>query len=145
MAIVHWEPRNRVSNPWHGFDRFFDNFLYRDSEKEDRSWLPSVDIGEDKNTIVIHADLPGIDQKDIKVTVDNDILTLQGERTDEKKDEDRGYHRLERRFGTFQRSFTLPAGVDSKKIAADYKDGVLTVKLPKTEEAKPKEIEIKVN
>jgi HSP20 family protein len=147
MAIVRWEPRNRLFgyHRHHDFDRFFNSFLSGENADEERAWLPRVDIDEGGNEIVLRADLPGIDEKDIKVTLEDDVLTLRGERVDQEKQEGRDYHRLERRFGTFQRSFTLGVAVDAKKISADYKNGVLTVKLPKTEESKPKEIEIKVN
>ena len=145
MAIVRWEPRNRVFGHRYDFDRFFNNFLYSGHTDEEKTWLPRVDIDESGNEIVLRADLPGLNEKDIKVTLEEDVLTLSGERVDEEKQEGRDYHRLERRFGKFQRSFTLPAAMEAKKIAADYKNGVLTIKLPKTEKSKPKEIEIKVN
>ena len=148
MAIVRWEPRNRLfGHVGHSYDfgRFFNNLHYSGNAEEERTWLPRVDIDEGGNEIVLRADLPGLDEKDIKVTLEDDVLTLRGERVDQEKQEGRDYHRLERRFGAFQRSFTLATAVDAKKIAAEYKNGVLTVKLPKTEESKPKEIEIKVN
>jgi HSP20 family protein len=109
------------------------------------TWTPLVDICEDQEAVRITAELPGMQQKDVKLSVKDGVLTIRGEREfkDEQKKND--YYRIERSYGTFARSFTLPTQVDAEKIHANMKDGVLEVMIPKKEEAKPKEIEIKVN
>ena len=109
------------------------------------SWSPAVDIFDKGAEVVIHAELPGMNKKDIDVRVENNILTICGkkERAEEVKEE--GHFRSERTYGSFSRSFSLPSTVEFTKIGADYKDGVLTLRLPKAEEAKPRQIEVKIN
>ena len=107
-----------------------------------RPWSPSVDIYETENDLVLKADLPDINPNDIEVRVENQTLTIKGERKFEQDSAIRGYHRIERPYGTFVRSFTVPATVDADKVAAEYKNGVLTVKLPKKETARPRQVKI---
>jgi len=109
-----------------------------------RPWSPSVDIYETENELVLKADLPEVKLEDIEVRVENLTLTLKGERKFEKDESVKGHHRIERSYGSFERSFTVPATVDSEKVAADYRNGVLTVKLPKKEAAKPRQVKIEV-
>ena len=109
-----------------------------------RPWSPSVDIYETENELVLKADLPDVKLEDIQVGVENQTLTLKGERKFEEDDSIRGHHRIERNYGAFVRSFTVPATVDPEKVAAEYKNGVLTVKLPKKEAAKPRQVKIEV-
>ena len=109
-----------------------------------RPWSPSVDIYETDNELVLTSDLPGVDLKDIDVRVENQTLTLSGERSFEKKDSTKGYHRIERSYGSFQRSFAVPNAFDTEKIGAEFKNGVLTVTLPKKEAAKPRQIKVAV-
>lgn len=109
-----------------------------------RPWSPAVDIAETENELVLKADLPDVKLEDIEVRVENQTLTLRGERQFAKDEKTRGYHRIERNYGNFVRSFTVPASVDSEKVAAEYKNGVLTVKLPKKEAAKPRQVKIEV-
>ena len=106
------------------------------------AWNPSVDIFENDNEVVIKAELPGMNAKDIDVKLENNILTLKGERHFEKEAKEENYHRIEREYGTFSRTFALPTAVDGEKVAAEYKDGVLKVVLPKREEKKAKPIKI---
>jgi len=106
-------------------------------------WTPAVDILEGENEIVIKAELPGMNPKDIVVNVDNNVLTLKGERRFEKEDKKENYHRVERTYGTFSRSFALPEYIDPATVRADYKDGVLKIVFPKRETAKAKTIEVK--
>lgn len=108
------------------------------------AWAPAVDIYENDGELVVEAELPGLEKGDIKVNVEDGVLTLKGERklSEETKEED--YHRVERAYGTFTRSFTLPDTVDAEKISAKHKDGVLRVSLPKKPEAKPKVVDVKV-
>jgi HSP20 family protein len=108
------------------------------------SWSPAVDIYDKGNEVVIHAELPGLKKEDIDVRVENNILTIRGKKERQEEVKEDGYFRSERAYGSFVRSFSLPSTVDVSKIAADYKDGVLTLRLPKAEEAKPRQIAVKV-
>ncbi|MGZ5544900.1 MAG: Hsp20/alpha crystallin family protein [Limisphaerales bacterium] len=107
-------------------------------------WAPSVDIIEDEKEWLVKADLPEVKKEDVKVSVENGALVITGERKLEKEEKEKKYHRIERAYGKFLRTFTLPEGADGTKIAADFKDGVLKVHLPKSEKAKAKAIEVKV-
>jgi HSP20 family protein len=108
------------------------------------SWAPAVDIYEQDGNIVLQAELPGLDPKDVDVRVENNVLTLRGQRSFDERVKKDNYHRVERSYGSFTRSFTLPNVVDTDKIQANYKDGVLRLTLPTKEEAKPKQIAINV-
>ncbi len=107
-------------------------------------WAPLVDISEDDKEYVIKAELPELKKEDIKVSVQNDVLTISGERKYEKEEKNKKFHRIERAYGSFTRSFSMPDDADAGKISADVKDGVLKVHLPKSEKAKPKSVEVKV-
>ena len=107
-------------------------------------WAPLVDITEDDKEYLIKAELPEVRKDDVKVAVENGVLTISGERQFEKEQKNKKYHRVERAYGSFVRSFTLPEGADADKVNAEFKDGVLKVHLPKSEEVKPKQIEVKV-
>lgn len=108
-------------------------------------WSPSVDIIEDDKEWLLKADLPEVKKEDVKVTVENGVLTITGERKFEKEEKDRKYHRVERSYGNFLRSFALPDAADGTKVNAEFKDGVLKVHLPKSEKARPKTVEVKVS
>jgi HSP20 family protein len=107
-------------------------------------WAPMVDITEDKNEYLIKADLPEVKREDLHVTVENGVLTVTGERKFEKEEKDKKYHRIERAYGSFVRSFSVPDDADDSKVSAQFKDGVLTVHLTKSEKARPKSIEVKL-
>ena len=107
-------------------------------------WAPSVDITEDTQEYLIKAEIPEVDKKDVRVTVQDGVLTIQGERRQEKEEKDKRFHRIERAYGTFVRSFSLPDDVGEDNVKAEFKDGMLWVHLPKAEKAKPKSIEVKV-
>jgi HSP20 family protein len=107
-------------------------------------WSPSVDIAEKDNDMVVTAELPGVAQDDVDISIANDILTVKGEKKEEKEVKKDSYHRVERSYGSFQRSIPLPTGVQGDKAKASYKDGVLRITVPKSEEAKPKKIKINV-
>jgi HSP20 family protein len=124
------------------FDRFFRAWPMRVST-EDGPWAPEVDVSETAKQVVVKAELPGLDPKEIDVSVRADILTLRGERKQEKEEQGENFHRVERSYGSFARSIRLPAEVDSGKVNATYKDGVLKITMPKTKEAANKKIEIK--
>jgi HSP20 family protein len=107
-------------------------------------WSPLVDITEDEKEYLIKAELPDMKKEDVRLTVENEVLAISGERTFEKEEKGKKYHRTERAYGSFVRNFSLPEDADGSKVSADYKDGVLHVHLPKSQKAKPKAIEIKV-
>jgi HSP20 family protein len=151
MAIVRWEPFRDLVGLQDRMNRLFDESfrgLGRGASEDDwalgGAWAPVVDIYEREGTIVLKAELPGIDPKDVDIRLENNVLTLRGERRIDDEVKRESYHRVERAYGTFSRSFTLPSVVDQEKIKADYHDGVLTLSLPKREEAKPKQITISV-
>ena len=142
MAIVRWEPtRDLASMEVDRLNRMFANFF--DESFGNRVWTPAVDIYEtDNNEVVLKAELPDMKREDISITFENQVLTIRGERkVDETVRRDR-YQRFERAYGSFSRSFTIPSTIDAGRINATYKDGVLTVRLPQREEAKPKQIEV---
>lgn len=107
-------------------------------------WAPAVDVMETDEEFQIRAELPGVEKKDVKLSVENGVLLISGHREQEKEEKGKRYHRIERAYGNFARSFTVPEAVDSEKVTADFKNGLLTVRLPKSEKARPKSIEVKV-
>ncbi len=152
MAIVRWEPFRDLVGLQERMNRLFEQSfrgLSQNAQGDDEwslggTWAPAVDIFEQDGNIVMKAELPGIDSKDVDIRLENNVLTLRGERKVDSEVKRENYHRVERAYGNFTRSFTLPAVVDQEKIKAEYKDGVLRVTLPKREEAKPKQIAISV-
>ena len=142
MAIMRWDPYRDVTTLQDRVNRLFGDSLARAEEDTYGSWLPPVEIFEKEENLVLRAEMPGMNQKDIELRVENGILTLRGEKKREKELEKENVHRAERYYGAFVRTFALPTTVDSEKIQATYKDGVLEVVLPKAETAKPKRIVI---
>ena len=137
----------RFNHP-HSFDRMLDNF-FRGGIQDDGSfgishWTPAVDVAELENEYLVKVELPGVEKDDVKITMENNILTIRGEKKEAKDLKEENYHRAERSYGSFQRSFKLPTSVKSDKIEAIYTNGILSVTLPKAEEAKPKQIEVQV-
>jgi len=148
MAVVRWEPFRDLLSLQDRMNRMFDE-SYRGRGASDDwalggSWAPAVDIYEHEGNIVLTAELPGVDPQDVDIRVENNVLTLRGERKWSQDVQRESYHRVERAYGGFTRSFTLPNVVDTEKIKADFKDGMLKLVLPKREEAKPKQISINV-
>jgi HSP20 family protein len=143
MAIVRWEPaRELASMEIDRLNQMFSDFY---GEAFSRAWVPPVDIYEtDGHEVVLKAELPDMKREDINLTFENGVLTLKGERKFEQEVKKENFQRIERRHGAFSRSFTLPNTVDASRISASYKDGVLTVRLPQREEAKPKQIAVNV-
>ena len=155
-GLTRWEPFRTQWNPWRDLEdvekRLSEMWGRRpakgDGEKEAISvaeWSPLVDITEDEKEYLIKAELPDIKKEDVKLTVQDNVLCISGERKYEKEEKDKKYHRVERAYGSFMRSFTVPEDADGSKVAAEYKDGMLKVHLPKSEKAKPKSIEVKVS
>ena len=127
---------------WDEMDRWASD-LFHDGAGVDRSFEPVLDVTEDENAVSVRAEVPGMDPKDIHIEVDEGVLTLRGEKKEEKDEQKDGRHWTERRYGSFARAISLPAYVDAGKVEAKYKDGVLSITLPKTEQAKPKQVEVK--
>lgn len=153
MAIIKWAPQHTGWAPFQDLATIQDriNNLFEGSMgyKDDKSlasttWRPLVDIFEDEQSITIKAELPEVDEKDVQVTLDNNMLTIKGERNLEKEEKKESYHRIERYYGSFQRSFELPTTVNRDSISASYDKGVLKVVLTKKEEDQPKKVEIEI-
>lgn len=126
------------------FEPFFGRFNFLDDAVQGSStWAPAVDVAEETDKIVVKVEVPGMNENDLKVSFEDGLLTVSGERQFERKD-DRNYHRIERTYGSFVRKFTLPRSVDAQKIGANYVNGVLEIEIPKLEEAKPRQIQINV-
>jgi HSP20 family protein len=135
MAIIRWKP-------WAGLS---DDFWGRaPAQREECRWIPAVDISEDEGSLYVDVEIPGMKKEDIKVSLEHNVLSLKGEKKQEKEVKEENYHRWERCYGSFSRAFELPIPVEADKIKANYRDGVLHVALPKAEEVKPKEIPIEV-
>jgi HSP20 family protein len=144
-TIARWEPFRGAASLQDQVNRLFSDVLERKSEESSlTAWAPSVDIYETEHELVVKADLPAVDPKDLDIRVENNILTIRGERKFEKNVNEENYLRVERAYGSFARSFTLANTVNSEAIKADYQNGVLTLSIPKREEAKPKQIKVNV-
>jgi HSP20 family protein len=145
-TIARWEPFRGVTTLQEQINRLFNDGFNRTGEQSSLSaWAPAVDIYETEQELVVKADLPDIDPKDLDIRVENNLLTIRGERKFEKKVSEENYLRVERSFGSFARSFTLANTVNTDAIKAEYQNGVLTLAIPKREEAKPKQIKVNVN
>lgn len=145
MSIVRYDPFRDLRSLQDEVNRLFSTNLTRAYDDEGiarGAWNPSVDIFENKDQIVLEAELPGMKREDFDLSIENNVITLKGERRFEKKDEGDNYHRVERSYGSFTRSFTLPQSVQPENVAAEYRNGVLRVKMPKREEIKARRIEI---
>jgi HSP20 family protein len=139
MAIIRWDPFREMTQVQNRFDRLWGSVL---ADREE-SWLPAVDVYDSKDAVVLKAELSGMDPGDIQIEVEDNVLTIKGERKFEEKIDEGRYYRVERRFGSFERSLALPQGVRPDDIQADYEDGILVVRVPKAEEEKPRKIEVK--
>jgi len=142
--LTRWDPLRDLARLQDEVSRVFtDDRLFKTGES--MGWTPSCDIYEDDEAVTVRFELAGIDPKGVDIRFENGVLTVRGERKLEKEDKRENYHRVERSYGTFARSFTLPGTVDAEKIRAESKDGVLSVLLPKKPEAKPRSIQVKVS
>ena len=144
-TLNRWEPFRGAATLQEQVNRLFGNVLEHAGEESSlTSWAPAVDIYETEHELVVKADLPDVDPKELDIRVENNLLTIRGERKFEKKVNDENYLRVERAYGSFSRSFSLANTVNSEAIKADYQNGVLTLTIPKREEAKPKQIKVNV-
>src|SRR6266699_3285273 len=144
-TITRWEPFRGVNTLQDQFNRLFNDVFDRKGEESSlTAWAPAVDIYETEHELVVKADLPEVDPKDLDIRVENNILTIRGERKFENKVNEENYLRVERSYGSFSRSFQLANSVNSEAIKADYQNGVLTLSIPKREEAKPTQIKVNV-
>jgi HSP20 family protein len=144
-AITRWDPFRTISSFEEQVNRIFENsFPGKGDNSALASWAPAVDIYETENELVIKADLPEVNEKDLDVRVENNMLTIRGERKFEQKVKEDNYLRVERAYGTFTRSFNLPNTVSTESIKAEFKNGVLTVEMPKRAESKPRQVKVSV-
>jgi HSP20 family protein len=146
MDLIQWKPFREVSRLRNEMDRLWDDYFgsgRRALRPMEEDWLPAVDVSETGDKITIKAEVPGMEAKDIEIAMVGDTLTIKGEKKLEREEKEENYHTVERSYGSFTRAMKLPATVDADKVEASYKNGVLTVVLPKKEEVKPKAIEIK--
>jgi HSP20 family protein len=144
-----WDPEATLGRMERDMEKLFGRqFLLASPDQEETmaaaQWAPAVDVSEDDKEYLVKAELPELKKEDVKINVENSTLTISGERRAEKEEKGKRYHRIERSYGSFLRRFTMPEGIDSSKVAAEFKDGLLLIHLPKDEKAKPKSIEVKV-
>ena len=148
MTLIRWRPTRNLESVQDEVNRVFESFFnapMRRRGEDVGGWYPDVDIVESKDNIEVQVDLPGMEKDDIKVSVEDSVLTIKGERKAMKEEKEKNYHQIERTCGTFTRSFSLPTSVEGERIKANYKNGVLKIDLPKAEAVKPKEIPIDVS
>lgn len=147
-TLMRWDPFRELEDVSERLNRVFNRPATRTTDGKEAitvaDWIPTVDISETEAEYQIKAELPEVKKEDVKVTVEDGVLTIQGERRHEAEEKGKKFHRVERSYGSFVRSFTLPDHVDDAKVKAEYKDGVLHLHLPKSEKAKPKAIDVKV-
>jgi len=143
-TLERWDPFRNLGDIQHEVNRLFDNFSGRPAQGTagERMWLPAVDVRETKDEVVLSFDVPGMSEKDIQLSITGDLMTVKGERRFERDDSQDTYHRVERVYGKFERTVQLAMPVQTDKVKATYREGVLEVKLPKVEAAKPHEIKI---
>ena len=148
MALVRWDPFRELEEVSDRLNRMFARPATRAANGKETmivaDWTPSVDISETEGEYQIKAEIPDVRKEDVKVTLEDGVLTIQGERKHEKEEKGKKYHRIERSYGSFVRTFSLPDVIDEEKVKAEFKEGVLNLSLPKSEKAKPKAIDVKV-
>lgn len=145
MAIIRWDPFRDLMTFRERMNRLFEDVVASRGEEKDlvsSSWTPSVDIYEDENNLVLTAEVPGLEEKDIEIKIEDSTLTLKGERKFEKEVKEENFHRIERSYGSFYRSFTLPHYIDQDKIEAEHENGILKITMPKKPELKPRKVKI---
>jgi len=145
MAIIRWDPFRDMVTLREKMNRLFEDAVTHHGEEKDlisSSWAPAVDIYEDENQLVLSAEVPGIEEKDVEIKIEDSTLIIQGERKMEKETKEENYHRLERAYGSFYRSFSLPNYIDQDKIHAEHENGVLKITMPKKPELRPRKVKI---
>ncbi len=145
MAIIRWDPFRDLVSLRDKMNRLFEDAVTQRGEEKDlvaSSWAPAVDIFEDESQLVLTAEVPGLSEKDVEIKIDDNVLSIQGERKLEKETREENYHRIERAYGSFYRSFTLPNYIDQDKIRAEHENGVLKISMPKKAELKPRKVRI---
>ncbi|MCR4409391.1 MAG: Hsp20/alpha crystallin family protein [Candidatus Saccharicenans sp.] len=146
MAITKWDPFRDIMVLRDRMNRLFEDLVsspkFEESDIIQSTWSPAVDIYETENELVLTAELPGVEEKDVEIKVEDNTLSLRGERKFEKETREENYHRIERAYGSFYRSFSLPNYVDQEKISAEYENGLLKVHMPKKPEVKPRKVKI---
>ena len=145
MAIIRWDPFRDLLTLREKMNRLFEDMFTSRSEDKDlmaSTWAPSVDIYETESELVMTAEVPGIDEKDVEIKIEDNTLTLKGERKFEKETKEENYHRIERSYGSFYRAFTLPNSIDPDKIHAEHENGILKITMPKRQELKPRKVKI---
>jgi HSP20 family protein len=145
MVVTRWDPFREVAALQNRVNSLFRDFNEGESSLTTTSFIPAVDIYEEEKKIILKLEVPGVPEKDLDVTVENNTLTVKGERKFEKEEKEENFHRIERRYGSFSRAFTLPASVETESIDAKYENGVLKLELKKKAEAQPKQIKVNVN
>jgi HSP20 family protein len=138
MALIRWEPARELRD----MNRLFSTFFEPSTGAVMRRWTPAMDLVETEDNYVLRADLPGVSEGDVKIELDDNVLTISGERKSAHKEAKEGYYRVERAYGSFARTLTLPEGVDADAISASFDRGVLEVRVPKPEQRKPRKVEI---
>jgi len=149
MALIRWEPAREVASLQQEMNRLFSSFFDAPAGgagngETVRRWVPAMDLVETDDSFVLKADLPGLDENDVKIEVEDGVLTVSGERKAEHEEKREGYYRVERAFGSFGRALTLPDGVDPEAVSANFDKGVLAIRIPKPEDRKPRKVAIKV-
>jgi HSP20 family protein len=143
MALVRWDPIRELDSLQGDMNRLFDRFFEgRTANGMGRRWIPAMDLVETEDDLVLRGDLPGMTEEDVDIEIKDNVLTVSGERQAEHEDKGEGYHRVERAFGRFSRSLSLPQGIDPDKVEAKFEKGVLEVHIPKPAEAKPTRVQI---
>ncbi len=142
MALVRVDPAVEVDSLQSEVNRMFDSFFGGRPNGGARRWIPPMDLAETEDELVLTADVPGVDEDEISIEIKDRVLTVSGERRDSREEKDRGYHRVERSYGRFARSLTLPEGIDSERVVANFDRGVLEVRIPKPEQRKPHRVTI---
>jgi HSP20 family protein len=146
MALIRWEPVRELNTIQNEMNRLFNTFFEATPQGNGpslgRRWIPAMDLVESEDDFVLRADLPGVSEKDVNIELEDNVLTISGERKSEHEERKEGYYRVERASGSFSRSLTLPEGVDPEKVRANFDRGVLEVRIPKPEQRKPRKVTI---
>ena len=147
MALIRWEPVRELGTIQNEMNRIFNSFFDTPTPANGttfRRWIPAMDLVENENAFVLKADLPGLSESDVNIELDNNVLTISGERKSEHEDREAGYYRVERSYGSFRRSLTLPEGVEAEAVKATFENGVLQVTVPKPAQPQPRRVQITV-